>query len=502
MRFIKDIILPVKSFLIFVAFAAIISIHGFFAESALTHPGYGPDATIYASWVRNTPAFLNQTVNPYHFQKTFPAVAVNGLMRGLKLDLNEANIKFAFTLFSNLTLIGALYIILLIFKDLKFTFRQQLLGVSFLVFTKLYLLIPHWNPVSVDPTAMFLSVFIVWAYLRNYLLILTGVIFLASFTWPSLLILSAFLYVFPTKKYLKPSSLKLPKNIESLIKKVLQLTPIIASTLIVGLTTYLFYSKEYLEWAKPAEMNVYTPVLEGGIFFISLFIMGGFIFLIYKHTLNNDLVLDYLRNLNVKQTVIRLGIYAVLFVSVKFLIGIFSSAEPPVVSFKRIISTTLIFGATYPGTFITNHIMYYGPVLILCLFFYKHIIKHLIEHAGIGLLGGILIGVIFGLNSETRYFFNTVQLLVIFCIPILTTKLHKNSVIILVVIQFIFSFSWLPIISNSTTEWLTTKYHTINGPWMTYTQLSIYNLIILSSILLIAVTEIYHRKQQKKLIEV
>ena len=477
--FKKTFPLTLKDFQLFAVFSAILIGFTFVGESALDQPGYGPDATIYASWVRNTPGFIHQTVNPYHFQKTMPAVGVNLIMRILNFSLSEGNIKLTFTLFSHGVRIIAIFFFLLIFRELKYTKTQKKVGLSVIVFSKLMLLIPTWNPVSVDSTAILLSTIILWSYLRNNLIFLTIASFFAAFTWPSLLIFSSFLYIFPVPNSVKSLRTKLPQFAYSIITILCKWIPMVMSLSIISLTLYLFHSKEYLEWAKPATMLEYTEVVPYPWFVISILVIWSFIFYIFKHALNSDLVLNYIKSLNIKQILIRIIIYIPLIIGVKLLISHFSAPIPPVVSFRRIISTTLIFGVTFPGTFITNHIIYYGPIVILLLYYYKDILANLLKKAGLGLVGSILIGAIFGLNSETRYFFNIIHILIIFAIPVLSEKLNKKTFKSLIPLHIIFSMIWIPFLAAAFDSVVfKTKTHTMNGPWMSYDQIMIYNGII------------------------
>lgn len=483
LKFLKKTFpLTTIDFKLFFLFASIIIGFIFIGESALNNPGYGPDATIYASWVRNCPDFIHQTVNPYHFQKTFPSIGVNLFMRVLKLDLTEENIKFTFKLFSHGALVLSILFFLLIFNEIKYNKFQKIVGLSTLIFTKLILLLPTWNAVSVDSTAILLSTIIIWAYLKNNLLFLTTAGFIAAFTWPSLLIFSSFLFVFPPPSKLKKPSKLFPDSIYKGITFICKSTPIIASTSIVLLTAYLYYTGEYINWAKPANMLDYTPVLDNFSIILSFFIMGAFIFFIFKHALNPVLVVNYLKTVNYKQMLFRGILFLVLFIFVKLIISKFAAPIPPVVSFERIISTTLIFGISYPGTFITNHIIYYGPIVIFILYYYKDVVTLLIEKSGLGLIASILIGAIFGLNSETRYFFNVIHILLIFTIPILSFKLKTLTIKSIIPMHIAYSLIWIPLLYNLTQDDVfLTKTHTVNGPWMSHSQLLFYNLIILTT---------------------
>ena len=492
--FKKTFPLTFKDFQLFIVFSAILIGFTFVSESVLDKPGYGPDATIYASWVKNTPAFIHQTVNPYHFQKTLPSISVNLVMRIFNLDLSEENIKLTFSLFTHSARILAIFFFLLIFSELNYSKIQKFVGLSVIVFTKLILLSPTYAAISIDSPAVLLSAIILWAYLRNNLIVLTITSFFAAFTWPSLLIFSSFLFIFPVPNSIKSTGTQLPQFAYHIIMKLCKWIPMLMSLFIISLTLYLFHSGEYLEWAKPAIMIEYTEIVAYPWFALSLLIIWGFIFYIFKHALNSDLVLDYIKTLNIKQILLRIIIYIPLFVVVKLITTHFSAPIPPVVSFKRIISTTLIFGATFPGTFITNHIIFYGPIVILLLYYYKDILANIINKSGLGLVGSILTGAIFGLNSETRYFFNIIHILIIFAIPVLAEKLNKNTFKSLIPLHIIFSMIWIPffaMISDSTI--FKTRTHLINGPWMSYDQIMIYNGIIAIVILIF----IYLQKKGK-----
>lgn len=421
------------------------------------------DCAIYISWVRDFPDILNNQINPYHLQKVLPSGMVNLLMRIFNVPISDENILLVFKFYNySLSVIG-FYFWLQICNIFKLKQITKVFTLVILVCNSHFTLWITSLPAVVDPTAYFLFTVILWAYFsRNtwfiYLLLLP-----AAFTWPSLIFFSFFLIIFPFKEKYKEK--KMSVVISKKVKPILRNASILGSLFVLFFTIYQLVDDRYIEWCAPANFNDYTPFFKP-LLYLSVFLNGLFIYAAFKPLFGN-VSFEWLKGFFNQLFCLRFLFSAVLFFScfifIKFLIEYFSSDELPIVSGKRIVSSTFILPLVFPLSNILAHLIWYGPMIVFILFNYKTIFNKILLNDNHGLVLTITMSLVFAINPESRYSFNLILIFLLYLSLILDDILDIKKYLILcalsighlILIKYLYGVTYEGI-------------ENLNGPWISH----------------------------------
>ena len=421
------------------------------------------DSAVYISWVRDFPDILNNHINPYHLQKVLPSGMVNLLMRIFNVPISDENILLVFKFYNySLSVIG-FYFWLQICNIFKLKQITKVFTLVILVCNSHFTLWITSLPAVVDPTAYFLFTVILWAYFsRNtwfiYLLLLP-----AAFTWPSLIFFSFFLIIFPYKE--KYGDNKISVAISKKMKPIFRNVSLLASLFVLFFTIFQLIDNRYIEWCKPANFNNYTPFFES-LLYLSVFLNGLFIYLAFK-PIFGKLSFEWLKGFFNRFFSLKFLISVILFLGcfifIKFLVKYFASDALPVVSGKRIISSTFILPLIYPGSNILAHTIWYGPVVVFILFNYKKVLNKILLNGNQGLVLTIVMSLIFAINPESRYSFNLILVFLLYLSIILDDILNIKQFWILNALSFCHL-----ILIKSLYGVAYEGLNNLNGPWISH----------------------------------
>ena len=127
---------------------------------------------------------------------------------------------------------------------------------------------------------------------------------------------------------------------------------------------------------------------------------------------------------------------------------------------RNIIASSLL----QPGIFIVAHIIYFGPLVIICILYWKQITK-LVHENGLGLTLAMSVSLMFSLFSESRTHIVFWPFLVPFIAQVIdqSQQVRGTHVALITFLSILLSKAWLPFnnIKNPTEI-----YFSHIGPWM------------------------------------
>jgi hypothetical protein len=129
----------------------------------------------------------------------------------------------------------------------------------------------------------------------------------------------------------------------------------------------------------------------------------------------------------------------------------------------QIVFTNLILSAIRaPAIFLVAHVVYFGPIVIVTVLYWRQI-SELIRDFGGGLLLVTSLALIFSLMSESRIIINFLPLFAMVSAGVLDRRggLSATKVVVFAVLAFFMSHVWLPINDN-----FDLFYFMNFGPWM------------------------------------
>jgi hypothetical protein len=164
------------------------------------------------------------------------------------------------------------------------------------------------------------------------------------------------------------------------------------------------------------------------------------------------------------------------FLAIKWLQGLLSIAPSPRSSVQElyiIVASSL----GKPAIFYVAHVVFFGPIIILALFFWKSACKIMHQH-GLGLSLCLTFGFLISLNSESRHFFSFFPLVVIFVIKAMDDIYWRPYHLwLFALVSVLFSKVWLliggaPILFDER-KFSEQLFYMNLGPWMTDSMYSI-----------------------------
>jgi hypothetical protein len=453
--------------------ALLISLTGFlFGERIQAGGGLGMDGQRYGAWARDFyHAVFIVGLDNLSIQRILPSAVIHYFFRLFSISPTDLNIIRAFG-FLNVSLITLSALTwCLIARELKISRGGKFLGFVGLFVNFAIMKWPSYYPVLTDIPAFFISILMLYSYLTNKkvgLLVLTA---LGAFVWFSLVYQGLLLLIFPRDKRINNAN-PAPYRLNLLSATVVAIIALLYMRHLV-LTTKL---------TLPAAIE---PMYS----LIHLSIAAAVLYLLFALSR----IWDWDGLFNIKRVLRRIvtpdfALALLVFLSIKFLQGWLSSTQSPLGIdhlFYEVTSSAL----AKPAVFYVAHVMFYGPILILALFLWKPV-SRLIHQYGIGLILCITMGLIMGLNSESRHVFNFFPLIIPFVVKVVDARplgLWHHALFAL--LSILFSKVWLIIggapIYGDPNRFSDQLYYMNDGPYMSNDMYSIQaTAVIIAGILL------------------
>lgn len=433
--------------------------------------GFGWDGQVYGNVVLN---YFNEVfkegVDGYHIQRILPSSIVYAIMYIFKITFITNNVIILFTIYNTILILAACYIWGLIASELKLSTKGVWLGFIGLFINFPVLKLAFYYPVLTDTTALFLGILIIYYYLKNNNVGIFVTMILGSFTWASFFIISMPLFIF---KFKRERKLVLEKKYNIYITIV---------GCLVWLSGALFlivrFTKGKLGGFAEGRNSIMANSFETYCLPLGVILAVLFLYYVMKNILNYEYIFDMkllLKSINTKNLIISI----VAFTLIRFFIYSYIKILNVTSAFSALGAITTVFnrGIRLPFIFGISQVVYYGPIMIITLIFWKKFCS-IINEYGYGLLLYIIAGLILSLNSESRFIINIFPAFVIFTVKAIDElDFNKYYYYLLGIISVLYSKIWLLINANpiprldvydfeglTQTSWQ--RYFMNIGPWM------------------------------------
>jgi len=452
--------------------------------------GFGWDGQIYGNVVLN---YFNEIfikgVDGYHIQRILPSTIVYAFMYIFRISFTTNNAIISFTIYNTILILSACYIWGLIAIELKLSTKGVWLGFIGLFINFPILKLTFYYPVLTDTTAFFLGILIIYFYLKINNIGMFITMILGSFTWASFYIMSLPLFIFRFKKD-KKKILEKRYNI--------YITIIGCFFWLVGaLFLIIRFSKGKFGGFAEGKNSIMANSFETYCLPFGVILAVLFIYYVMKNILNYEYIFDIkllLKSINTRNLLISI----VAIILIRFLIynyiQIFNVTSG--FSSKGAIATVFNRGIRLPFLFGISEVVYYGPIMIITLIFWKKFCG-IINEYGYGLLLYIIAGIILSLNSESRFIINIFPAFVIFTAKAIDElDFSKYYYYLLFIISVLYSKIWLLINSSpipkpdvydfeglTRTSWQ--RYFMNIGPWMSDKMYLIQTSVVLITFMII-----------------
>jgi hypothetical protein len=364
-----------------------------FGEQSYSQIGIRWDQKFYFDLTRNFESFLlSKQIPIYEFQRILPAGIINLTMQIMGIALTLDNILHAFDIYNSILMFATLWVWYLINQKAKITTFGFVVGIIGLFCNSAYLKIYLYQPINTDSMALLLGTALIYAHIIKNKGLMVAIIFLSSFTWPSATLFGLILLFGNSiscsnfrDKTVQTEKFKLWRSI---------LAVLIALVPVCTVLMLLFV----LKWKMP---HGTTPIVYG-LLPLSLLFLGGYIYVLAKSVLLKlDLTPVAIKAGLKEVSCLNIALCALLFLSVKYLIANYAGSQTGALNFTSFIRNITLSSVTVPFKFIIAHISYFGPVVLLLIFFWHKFIDRLFLY-DMGVLGFVGAHLVQAIGAESR----------------------------------------------------------------------------------------------------
>jgi len=414
------------SYFIFCAFVLYGCFYIFYGETlpASVNEGFGWDGKLYGETARNFQEIMVQRkINRFHFQRILPSGVIYYALKFSSSSFTSQNIIDAFDIYNFILVLISLVLCFKISKKLELPDTHLLLGLISLVFSFPLIKLNFYYPVLTDATAFFIGMLALWAYVNKNKSLLIICSLFGSFTWPIILFAIPFLMIFT-----EDPPLEIKENKEKFI-------PAFSFSLLFTVIAIGIQIK-YLHLFFNLSLLLITGILSFGVL---VFILIGEFLRIDIPVFLQTFFSKTIRKINWKWLTINILLIAMVKITACFY-------EPPLmIGFKGYIIRIFSFATKYPFYPVISHLIYYGPVFFIILYFWKFTVR-IIVRSGFGLTCFFLINLVQVFDPESRHIIFFLPFLIFYTLLALKEfKITNTFLISFFIIAILASKVWLKI---------------------------------------------------------
>jgi hypothetical protein len=366
-------------------------------EIVPVNAGFGWDGMAYGQTAELFWKLLvTRKLNPYDLQRCLPSALVHYGLVFFQAALSPQSILLGFRILNLILLTGAGFVWGLVVGELKL--RGPLRWFSGILFCNFFALkFYFYLPVLTDQTAFFLAVCLLYFYLKKKRAGVLTVSILGFFTWPLSLLGGLLLYLWPQRE-----TAQCPSG-----RKSFFLAALLAG-LYVGAAAYLCLALDLSVSGNGPPVKPFRPVLGlslAGTFACLLF--GSFPLLNQRYVFSRAAWGEAFRRKSVAALLIPVFLYGAAFLA-------FPTA--PRVSTLFLVKEALIGSIHRPFFFLVVTVVYYGPAILLGIFLWRKIVRH-VATLGLGATLYFLMYLFIFVNEDPRK--------IVFLFPFATAMMLK-----------------------------------------------------------------------------
>ena len=396
---------------------------------------YGWDGELYGNLAQNFQrVFSGGGITDYSIQKILPSAIIHYTLVYLQLPLTPHMVKGAFEIYNLLLIVTAVLLWGVIIKEMMIGHFGKWAGFFGLFMNFAMMKWSFYYPVLTDTSAFFLGILFFYFYIKRNTAGMFVCMLLASVTWASFIFMFMPLFMFPVRKDGE-------KPAPAYFKYIVVITGVIAYAAIASYTAIV----KHIDYLGVPSMRAVLP--------ISILLACAYLFFSFRELLNDGRLFrlrSWLDALSIRNLL--LGI--MLFIIVKAGFAATLAALPgshisqSADSTRLVLQSLFIAGNRMPLLFMVSAIVFFGPVLLMTIIFWKQFFQQ-VRSYGLGMILFISFGAIFLFNSESRHSAHFYPVLIFFTAKVLGEKRVANWMIVLLgCLSFFYSKVWLFINSS------------------------------------------------------
>jgi hypothetical protein len=466
--------------------ALLISLIGFLlGEKIKFNEGFGMDGVHYGTWAKDfySKIFV-EGVDLYYVQRILPSALVHYPLRLLHIPLTNENVIKAFAILNVIAITFSAYIWCRIANKLAISRQGKLLGFMALFLNFALMKWPSYYPVLTDILGFFIGLLMIYFYLLGNKIGLFILMGLGAFVWPMLIYQGALLLMFPADevkgKTWAPARYRL--NVAA------------GAAVSLGVLVYLVWLARNTNLTM-TQIPPMTSLVHLSIAFSVLYLFFALIMLLdcdwlfdFKH------MFGYLRRWTFYAAI--LFLFAIRWLQGRISIG------PSARSFTDELYLMASANLAKPAIFYVAHVMFFGPIVILALFFWKSASK-IMNQYGLGLTLSLAFGFLLSLNSQSRQLISFFPLVVIFVVKAMDDIPWRSyQLLLFALVSVVLSKVWLliggaPILLDER-KFSEQLFYMNVGPWMSDYMYSLQGTAVLVAGVLLYLLYVKHAKESAR----
>lgn len=469
------------------------------AEKLEINQGFGWDGMNYAAWAKDFhQTVLTGGVPDYYVKRILPSALVHygtrlaaapffpGASGSAVLNQNR-NVVFRFDLYNLLLLLVAVWTWGLMADELKIQRRGKWFGFVFLFLNYAILKNNFYHSVLTDTSAFTLGILMFYFFLAHKPVGLWATIFLGGFTWPSIPYMGALLFVFPYQNGTAAGESRSPNVRPG------RNWPLLATLFFCGLALILFaYLKLHLAQLQ-GDLSRALRV-DRSFFYLSIAVAVAYLLVGLKPAISDTRLFNPRRVLgSIRWS--RVGILVLTFGFLHFAYHrLRSDVDIGWGSPWGLLEYIFLSALTEPAIFLVAHTLYYGPIVLLLIFFWKPLCQSIQEY-GIGLQLFVTLNFILSICPQSRYQINAIPVFAVLLVKLLDGSLLRDqSLAFWALLSLLYSKVWYifntaPQVDDGTMDILLRfplqHYFTNSGPWMAPQMYLIQGSVVLATVVLL-----------------
>lgn len=367
--------------------------------------GFGWDGVHYAAWAKDfhKRVFVDR-VSDYYVQRVAPSAMVHYGARALlwpfystdranDILAENRNIFLSFGIYNLLLLLLAVYLWGLIADNLNLTDRGKWFGFCSLFVNYAIAKSNFYQPVLTDTSGFTLGMLMFYFFLTRKSLGVFAVMIIGCFTWPTIPFMAALLLAFPRPQNEAPAT---QPYSAATVRRLSLLVSVGACALVLLVFGYLLQQGVPRAWNKVEMVRINFTLLYSSIAAVLIYLFFGF------RAAFTDSRLFALRHILKAIHWRWAAIAATTLVLWRFIVPQLSNATPSSWDSRALVIYIFVSALTEPFIFVVAHTVYYGPIILLLVIFWKRFCENAGRY-GIGLRLFVILNLALSICPQSRY---------------------------------------------------------------------------------------------------
>ena len=474
------------------------------AEKLPVGDGLGWDGVNYGTWAKNFhESVFVKGLSDYYVQRMAPSAIVHYGTRGLlspfygqerihEILAQTKNIIRAFDIYNLILLLIAVYVWGLIADNLALSDKGKWFGFCCLFINYAIAKSNYYQPVLTDTSAFVLGLVMFYFFLANQPLGILATMLVGAFTWPTIPMTGAIFLAFPRPADPLDAT---PRVTTPTVRRLSLLATALACLVAILMLLHLL-RQDIRQWDNASMVRINFVLLYSSMVALIVYLFFGF-----RSAFRDGRLFDLRYIIKAIHWRWAAAAFVTLLV-IRFVVGKLAANIPSPWTYSRYVEYLFASALTEPFLFLVAHAVYYGPVILLMVIFWKQFCEGA-GRFGIGFRLFVILNLALSICPQSRYQIPAVSAFVIVMVAIMDRALLPRwGLAFWVVLSIFYSKVWYifntgPMRSDgsmaSFQKFPIQHFFMNSGPWMSHSMYLAQGSVVLATLIVLALLVIRGR---------